>query len=319
MPDANKRKNKAKLSEKGKAKLIARRAQKLFDEQKAQQEKGKKKGGKNKDQEEHLREFINDEQEMERFKAQVAAEIEEEEKQKQLAKLQRQGQRNRNAEKMGLVSKEQITKMDEKIENVRSGQDADQTAYETAEIHLEDPVEVIKTALEISLMGREALLSYLKQPETLEELETNDVRILCASLSADFFHRKSILQMRTDMMWRLGTTLFDFPYGERMKILKLVLRCFALLIEVCDPYDHPFEYAALENSQEQAQTEYDRLHLMHLMQEANSPAPYAPRTVHERRKIPLARHLGRFSFHGAEAPPSDKAAVMAMYEEAGYY
>eukprot|EP00462_Mataza_sp_D1_P010782 CAMPEP_0175165308 /NCGR_PEP_ID=MMETSP0087-20121206/26995_1 /TAXON_ID=136419 /ORGANISM="Unknown Unknown, Strain D1" /LENGTH=101 /DNA_ID=CAMNT_0016454633 /DNA_START=89 /DNA_END=397 /DNA_ORIENTATION=- len=80
--------------------------------------------------------------------------------------------------------------------------------------------------------------------------------------------------------------------------LKLALRCYELLIEVCDPFDHPMEYAALEHSRDLAQIEHDKVELAAQLEKANDPSAYDLNTVCKRRNIRHMREVGRFTFWG---------------------
>lgn len=149
----------------------------------------------------------------------------------------------------------------------------EQPAFESIDDEDDDRVEVldvIKIAMEMSLLGQRALIDFLFRDETQQDLLNASDNDLIESLESEFYDRACPTSVRGSMLWRFATTIWDFPRGNKKTHLKLALTAFDLLLEWCDPYEHPIEYAALNNSLEQAEHAFHRVVLAEKLEKGNN-------------------------------------------------
>lgn len=180
---------------------------------------------------------------------------------------------NFHSEKSAAVNKEdrleELLDLDDDDIDITDENEQRRGAVMLAEDEVIEVVDVIKVALEMSLLGQKALIDFLFRDETQEDLANAGDEVLIDSLDQEFYDGLAPTSVRGAMLWRFASTIWDFPCGKRKTNLKLALTAFDLMLEWCDPYEHPIHYAALQNSLEQAENAFHRVVLADKLEKGN--------------------------------------------------
>jgi hypothetical protein len=141
-------------------------------------------------------------------------------------------------------------------------------------IVLDEALPLYRDMCDASAKGQKALFAYLEQEHVLRELSQADLRYLRASVDATLERRKSPLNFRVEVVWRVACTIQEWKRGEREQNLRLALHSYTALLERCDPDAHPFQYAGLQNTRELCELELERVTGYKILQRANHDFEY---------------------------------------------
>jgi len=140
---------------------------------------------------------------------------------------------------------------------------------EEREIVLEEDLPLYRDMCNAAAKGQKALFAYLEQEHVLRELAQADLRYLRASVDATLERRKSPLNFRVEVVWRVACTIQEWKRGEREQNLRLALHSYTRLLERCDPEAHPVQYAGLQNTRELCELELERTTAYKILHRAN--------------------------------------------------
>jgi hypothetical protein len=137
------------------------------------------------------------------------------------------------------------------------------------EIILEEPLPIYRDMCDSAAKGQKALFAYLEQEHVLRELSQSDLRYLKASVDATLERRKSPLNFRVEVVWRIACTIQEWKRGERELNIRLALHTYHRLLERCDPNIHPFQYSGLHHTLELCEMELERVTGYKIINRAN--------------------------------------------------
>lgn len=217
---------------------------------------------------------FNEVEQMEAIREAVTKEIDSKYAAQSLSSTQTHFNDIRNAHKHGLATREIVVEHQEQraqfftLEEKKEHPLADLLENLTLE---EDPHEVVRVGLEMSLVGKVALHRYLCRKSTAQKLANVDHKHLIASI--DFWNDDwgpSKAHLRNAQLWRFAVTAQDVMRDRRyvratgsidvmLALLHMAIHCYHILLEVLDPFSNAMQMAAIENSLEIAQMDYDSL------------------------------------------------------------
>jgi len=218
---------------------------------------------------------IEDEDRLAALISEERTKLENEEMVRKLNKLQRKHNVMQNAQRRGnkLAANYDRDEVDLKVVQKQLKKSKQEEAQR--EIVLDEPLPLIKDALDAAALGQRPLYAYLEQESVLRDLAETDPRYLRASIDATLERRPSHLNFRAEIVWRLACTLQEWRRGHRETNLRLARHCYVRLIEQCDPEVHPFQYASLQHSLELTDNELDRTTAYTIINRSNRDFEFA--------------------------------------------